>query len=61
MFENEGWDIVEGADGEVGLMRVAEKIPSVIVLDTDLPTMSATAFVQELEKMSNGNLFRYWY
>ncbi len=50
VFENEGWNIVEGADGEVGLMRVAEKIPSVIVLDTDLPTMNATAFVQELEE-----------
>ncbi|HHI93000.1 MAG TPA: response regulator [Gammaproteobacteria bacterium] len=50
VFENEGWDIVEGTDGEVGLMRVAEKMPSVIVLDTDLPTMSATTFVQELEK-----------
>jgi len=51
VFENEGWNIVEGADGEVGLMRVAEKMPSVIVLDTDLPTtMSATEFVQKLEK-----------
>ncbi|NOX92174.1 MAG: response regulator [Gammaproteobacteria bacterium] len=49
VFENEGWDIVESADSEVGLMRVAEKIPSVIVLDTDLPTMSATEFVQKLE------------
>ncbi|MCF6256636.1 MAG: response regulator [Gammaproteobacteria bacterium] len=50
VFENEGWNIVESVDGEVGLMRVAEKIPSAIVLDTDLPTMKATTFVQELEK-----------
>jgi len=50
VFESEGWDIVESADVEVGLVRVAEKMPSVIVLDTDLPTMNATAFVQRLEE-----------
>jgi len=50
VFENEGWNIEESADGEVGLMRVAEKMPSAIILDTDLPTMNATTFVQELEK-----------
>ncbi len=50
VFENEGWNIVESVDGEVGLVRVAEKIPSAIVLDTDLPTMNAMAFVQELKK-----------
>ncbi len=51
VFENEGWNIIESADGEVGLMRVAEKIPSVIVLDTDLPTtMNAIEFVQKLKK-----------
>ncbi len=55
VFENEGWNIVESVDGEVGLMRVAEKIPSVIVLDTDLPTMNAAEFVQELKKNKQWN------
>jgi len=50
VFENQGWDIMEVADSEVALMRVAEKIPSAIVLDTDLPTMNATEFVQKLEE-----------
>jgi signal transduction histidine kinase/DNA-binding response OmpR family regulator len=49
VFENEGWNIVESADGEVGLMRVAEQLPAVIVLDADLPGMSAREFLQALE------------
>jgi DNA-binding response OmpR family regulator len=50
VFENEGWKVVEGSDAEVGLMRVAEQMPSAIVLDTSLSKMSAIEFVQELEK-----------
>jgi len=48
VFENEGWGVVEVADGAVGLMRVAEKIPSAIVLDSGLSNMSASKFLQEL-------------
>jgi DNA-binding response OmpR family regulator len=48
VFDNEGWGVIECADAEVGLMRVAEQQPSSIVLDTDLPKMSATEFMQAL-------------
>jgi len=50
VLENEGWKVVEGLDAEVGLMRVAEQMPSAIVLDTVLSKMSALEFMQELEK-----------
>lgn len=50
VFDNEGWGVIECADAEVGLMRVAEQKPSAIVLDTDLPKMSATDFMQALKE-----------
>lgn len=50
VFENEGWNIVEAADGEVALMRVAEHQPAVIVLDLSMPRMNGAAFLRELDK-----------
>lgn len=50
VFENEGWNTVECADGEVGLMRVAEKIPAAIVLDNELSALSAEEFLRALKK-----------
>jgi len=50
VFENEGWNVVEGIDAEIGLMRVAEQMPSVIVLDAMLSKMKAIEFVQALTK-----------
>jgi len=48
VFENEGWNTLECSDGDVGLMRVAEKMPAAIVLDYDLSGMSVVEFVQAL-------------
>jgi signal transduction histidine kinase/DNA-binding response OmpR family regulator len=48
VFSNEGWNVIECSDAEVGLMRVAEQRPSAIVLDTDLPEMEAIEFLQVL-------------
>jgi len=50
VFENEGWNVAEGLDAEVGLMRVAEQMPSAIVLDAMLSKMRAFEFVQALKK-----------
>lgn len=50
VFENEGWKVVEGPDAEVGLMRVAEQMPSAIVLDSSLSKMSALEFIQALDR-----------
>ena len=48
VFENEGWKVVEAGDGEVGLMRVAECPPVVIVLDLNMPRMNGLEFLQKL-------------
>jgi CheY-like chemotaxis protein len=52
VFENEGWNVVEAADGDVALMRVAEQQPAVIVLDISMPRMNGAAFLSELDKKS---------
>lgn len=48
VFENEGWSVIEGGDGEVGLIRVAEHLPSAIVVDLDIPRMSDVKFLERL-------------
>jgi signal transduction histidine kinase/DNA-binding response OmpR family regulator len=50
IFENEGWQTQEAADGYLGLMRVAERIPALIVLDLRMPRMDGFAFIEELRQ-----------
>ena len=50
VFENEGWNIVEAGDGEVGLMRVAEQVPEAIVVDRDLPGSGLEGFLQAINE-----------
>lgn len=48
VFENEDWDVVEASDGEVGLMRVAERPPAAIVLDLNMPRLDGFGFLERL-------------
>jgi signal transduction histidine kinase/DNA-binding response OmpR family regulator len=48
VFENEGWNVIEGGDGEVGLIRVAEHLPSAIVVDLNMPRMNGMEFLKRL-------------
>ena len=48
LLGNEGWNIVEAGDGELGLIRVAERPPTAIVLDLDLPRMEGAQFLDAL-------------
>jgi len=50
VFENEGWDVVEGGDGEVGMIRVAERPPAAIVLDLNMPRLNGFGFLEKLGK-----------
>lgn len=52
VFENEGWHVVEGGDGEVGLMRVAERPPAAIVLDLNMPRLNGFGFLERLSENS---------
>lgn len=50
VFENEGWRVIEAADGAVGLMRVAERLPAAIVLDLNMPRLDGFGFLKRLEE-----------
>lgn len=48
VLENEGYSIQEAENGYLGLMRVAERKPSVILLDLLMPNMNGREFLNEL-------------
>ena len=55
VFENEGWDVVEEIDGDIGLKRIKEKHPSAIILDVNMPRLSGDEFLDQLEKIPEYN------
>ncbi|WP_455208218.1 ATP-binding response regulator [Kaarinaea lacus] len=48
ILENDGYSIIEAENGYLGLMRVAERKPSVILLDLLMPNMNGQEFLNEL-------------
>ena len=50
ILENEGLQVVEAENGYLGLMRVAERRPALILLDLLMPGMSGGQFLEELRK-----------
>ncbi len=49
-LEKEGWNIAEAENGRIGLQRVAEHIPTLILLDLMMPEMDGFEFLSELRK-----------
>jgi CheY-like chemotaxis protein len=49
-LENEGWQVSEAENGQVGLERVADNAPSLILLDLMMPVMDGFDFVMEMRK-----------
>jgi CheY-like chemotaxis protein len=49
-LEKEGWQVGEAENGRVALDRVAERRPSLILLDLMMPVMDGFEFVMELRK-----------
>ena len=50
MLEREGWAVSEAENGRVGLERIADEQPAVILLDLIMPEMDGFALVLELRK-----------
>jgi signal transduction histidine kinase/DNA-binding response OmpR family regulator len=48
LLEREGWTVMEAANGQEALGKVAEKKPSLILLDLMMPLMDGFEFVSEL-------------
>ena len=51
VLEDEGWTVVEAADGREGLARAAERRPEVVLLDLNMPVMDGFDFLEELRKL----------
>ena len=51
MLEQERWQVSEADNGRVALDRVAERRPSLILLDLMMPVMDGFEFVMELRKV----------
>lgn len=49
ILENEGLPVIEAENGYLGLMRVAERKPALILLDLLMPGMSGKQFLDELD------------
>jgi CheY-like chemotaxis protein/anti-sigma regulatory factor (Ser/Thr protein kinase) len=49
-FEAEGWQVTEAENGRVGLDRLAEAAPDLIVLDLMMPEMDGFEFLSELRQ-----------
>jgi|GEM_PF-2752528 len=49
-LEKEGWAVNEAENGQIGLERLAERLPQLILLDLMMPTMDGFEFVTEIRK-----------
>lgn len=52
VFTQRGYEVVQAASGEDGLVRVAEKAPDVVILDLMLPGMSGIETARALRRMT---------
>jgi CheY-like chemotaxis protein len=50
MLEKEGWPVREAENGAIGLQRVAESEPALILLDLMMPEMDGFSFAAELHR-----------
>ena len=50
LLERAGWEVVEAEDGIIGLERLADSLPDVILLDLMMPRMDGFGFLEEVKK-----------
>ena len=51
-LEAEGWQVSEAENGRVGLERLADQTPSLILLDLMMPVMDGFEFVMEMRRLN---------
>jgi signal transduction histidine kinase/DNA-binding response OmpR family regulator len=54
LLEKEGWGVAEAENGRVGLERLAERVPGLVLLDLMMPEMDGFEFVEELRRREDG-------
>jgi len=50
-LEQEGWHVTDAENGQVALEKIAERAPSLILLDLMMPVMDGFQFVMEMRKL----------
>ena len=50
MLEKDGWAVVEAENGRVGLERLRERRPDLILLDLMMPEMDGITFLRQLRR-----------
>ena len=55
IIETLGFDVSEAEDGSDALLRCAEAMPQVILLDWNMPNMDGFAFLQALRRSEGGD------
>ncbi|MBX6311618.1 MAG: PAS domain S-box protein [Isosphaeraceae bacterium] len=50
MLEGDGWGVIEAENGQVGLDRVADSCPDLIILDLMMPELDGFGFATELRR-----------
>ena len=50
VLERDGWHVVEAEDGRIGLERIAEASPALVLLDLMMPQMDGFAFLDALRQ-----------
>ena len=50
-LENNGYEVITALNGAMGLQKVQEQIPDLILLDIGMPQIDGCTFVREIKKM----------
>ncbi len=53
MLEKSGWSVIEAQNGKIGLERMEEAPPDIILLDLTMPVMDGFEFVAEIRQHEN--------
>jgi CheY-like chemotaxis protein len=51
VLESEGWRVEEAENGRIALERIAERAPSLVLLDLMMPVMDGFEFVMEMRRV----------
>jgi CheY-like chemotaxis protein len=54
VLEKEGWSVAEAANGRLGLERLDEETPALVLLDLMMPEMDGFEFVESLRRRDDG-------
>jgi len=55
-LDQQGWQVSEAENGQVALEKLAEQVPSLILLDLMMPVMDGFEFMMEMHKLDSSSV-----